>query len=404
MKQIIILFVALLLLMGSIATATDSTWHNVKNYGAVGNGVTNDSPAIQKAINAAALAGGGVVYFPPGTYRANILIKSKVILEGAGTNITILKSRSNINKSVIQSDNFDKWSGTATFGGNVDFEIRRMTIDGSKSTNLVAGCGIRVYGKRFRLAEIVVQNAREDGIYTEWGGVASYANPSEDQEAWVLNVKTIFNGGNGWSFHGPGDINVNGMISYQNGKWGLSVAHSMHISGFNGYLNPLGAIHVHSAGAIFGSDLHLTTATGHGILIDYGVGASCISDISATGEIGVEVRSVGQVMSGCIQNTTVCGVRINGGSISLTASMINNTGYWFEVIQAGGTNNITVSAQNGTVGTLMPANQGPGPWDMWVIGGVPGNYSGWRFKPPHNIFYIEGYSPVIPATNDTLKH
>lgn len=40
---------------------------NICDYGAVGDGKTLDSPAIQKAIDAAA-DGGGVVLFPPGTY------------------------------------------------------------------------------------------------------------------------------------------------------------------------------------------------------------------------------------------------------------------------------------------------------------------------------------------------
>lgn len=42
---------------------------NVISYGAVGNGVANDTAAIQAAITAAQNAGGGVVYFPIGTYR-----------------------------------------------------------------------------------------------------------------------------------------------------------------------------------------------------------------------------------------------------------------------------------------------------------------------------------------------
>jgi hypothetical protein len=43
-------------------------WFNVKSYGAVGNGTTDDTTAVQSAINACATAGGGVVYFPRGVY------------------------------------------------------------------------------------------------------------------------------------------------------------------------------------------------------------------------------------------------------------------------------------------------------------------------------------------------
>jgi hypothetical protein len=45
-----------------------ATIFNVENYGAVHDGTTDDTDAIQAAINAAFSAGGGQVYFPKGVY------------------------------------------------------------------------------------------------------------------------------------------------------------------------------------------------------------------------------------------------------------------------------------------------------------------------------------------------
>ena len=56
---------------------------NVKNYGATGNGSTNDSPAVNKAVTAANAAGGGIVEFPSGTYKSanTVHLKSNVTIQ-----------------------------------------------------------------------------------------------------------------------------------------------------------------------------------------------------------------------------------------------------------------------------------------------------------------------------------
>ena len=54
---------------------------NVKDFGAVGDGATIDTPAINKAIDHAASRGGGTIHFPPGTYACyTIRLKSNIAL------------------------------------------------------------------------------------------------------------------------------------------------------------------------------------------------------------------------------------------------------------------------------------------------------------------------------------
>lgn len=63
---------------------------NVLDYGAVGDGVTNDSVAFQNAINAASSANQGL-FLPSGKYRLTepIEIPNSVYIEGVGCQITI---------------------------------------------------------------------------------------------------------------------------------------------------------------------------------------------------------------------------------------------------------------------------------------------------------------------------
>lgn len=57
---------------------------NVMDYGAVGNGIDDDSQAIEKAVNAARSNGGGIIYFPAGGYHLNktLRIPPKTVLRG----------------------------------------------------------------------------------------------------------------------------------------------------------------------------------------------------------------------------------------------------------------------------------------------------------------------------------
>jgi len=66
--------------MPGAGTSTNSVF-DVRAYGARGDGASIDTPAINKAIDAASAQGGGTVRFPPGTYASySIHLKSNVAL------------------------------------------------------------------------------------------------------------------------------------------------------------------------------------------------------------------------------------------------------------------------------------------------------------------------------------
>jgi hypothetical protein len=79
---------------------------NVKDpaYGAVGDGVTDDTTAISNAIGA---ADGGIVFFPPGTYKVtavNGLSEANFHLMGSGAGISIITSNT-INADILAVTN-----------------------------------------------------------------------------------------------------------------------------------------------------------------------------------------------------------------------------------------------------------------------------------------------------------
>jgi hypothetical protein len=128
---------------------------NVKDFGAVGDGVTDDTVAIQAAIDAVNIAGGGTVFIPNGEYLLSdhINLKSWVFVTGeasGGKNLhrgsVLVQTTSG--KSVIRAGlPHDESTGFSDYA--FECGIERLSLHGevgSSATDTVLYLGGYVYG------------------------------------------------------------------------------------------------------------------------------------------------------------------------------------------------------------------------------------------------------------------
>ena len=108
---------------GAAATASGA------RFRAAGDDVTDDTPAIQRAIDSVGEA--GVVFFPPGTYRVTQLrIGSRMALVGAAPGAVTLRNHEPAGR------NFSGMvTGRASTGDLTDVEIRNLTFERTVETD-----------------------------------------------------------------------------------------------------------------------------------------------------------------------------------------------------------------------------------------------------------------------------
>jgi hypothetical protein len=79
-------------------------YYNVKNYGAEGDGATDDTAAIQAAIVAANAAGGGTVFFPAGVYILTSALDLLADVSFLGSDIESTEIRQTGNDSLMDCE------------------------------------------------------------------------------------------------------------------------------------------------------------------------------------------------------------------------------------------------------------------------------------------------------------
>lgn len=138
-------------LVDQFGSAITSTVYPASTFGAQGNGINDDSSAINLALTTAANAGGGIVLLGPGTYSIGsgiVIPGDKVILRGSGFD-TIIKPVSGANFDAISTP-IPGVVGTTGFIRNY-IGIEMLMVDCSLMTGSTAGAGngIHFYGVRY---------------------------------------------------------------------------------------------------------------------------------------------------------------------------------------------------------------------------------------------------------------
>lgn len=137
------------------ATAGATIWFNVKAaaYGAKGDGTTNDRAAINAALAAANAAGGGIVYFPAGTYLVTPTGASpvgltlmgtsqgyqNVHLVGDGQGATVIQQSSGVNGVLLQASGPSSSAGTGTTHCR-GCSLHGITFNGNSTTGALLQC------------------------------------------------------------------------------------------------------------------------------------------------------------------------------------------------------------------------------------------------------------------------
>jgi hypothetical protein len=196
---------------------------NVRDFGAAGDGRTDDTAKVQAAIDAARDT-GGIVQFPPGTFLTRRLtLYSRIHLRGAGGDATVLKLWPGANSAILESEGYDKLAGGGTDGGTTMFSVRDLTLDGNKSQNPGGGYGLRLYSYGYEISDVIAFNCRNDGIYSEWGTSSALPAPSHQMESRLSGIRSHDNDGHGIDFNGPHDSMFLNCLAFQNRGTGFRI-------------------------------------------------------------------------------------------------------------------------------------------------------------------------------------
>lgn len=143
-RRLIVLWAAVMVWGIGIPALAASGCYNVKDYGAYGNGFSDDTAGIQSAIDAAYEGGGGLVELPFGKYvlKGSVNLRSGVHLRGdngttvrlkltdAGTALKIEDAR-DVHISALAFENVDPSKAILEYSGVKNLLVEEISVTGT---------------------------------------------------------------------------------------------------------------------------------------------------------------------------------------------------------------------------------------------------------------------------------
>jgi len=220
---------------------------DVKAYGAVGDGLVDDGPSIQAALDSVGVIGADV-YVPSGTYATaqQLYIKSNTVLRGAGRGVSIIKRRdgsvadsTTIGTAAVLVCGPSQGTMYSTSSSGTNIGLESLTLDGNVSAFSTQVVEVSAFCFRaegvdgLSINNCEMSNSLQDGVYMRdcrnvtisnnyIHNVGQLATPCARNGITFVN----YSGGSSWGTN----CTITGNVIKGAHDEGVSVFNSSHVS------------------------------------------------------------------------------------------------------------------------------------------------------------------------------